>query len=185
MNSTKLGAVCVGVLVAILGMVFTLLVSCPVKAADNSVGIHGGQTNPHSECDDDSCLDIGYATSVSLDRTWEWTDNFSLRYGINAWYMDFSASDRETSSSKRTNTRGQSDFIFTGTLKPSLTVFERYSIFPILGAGVDTSGEVYTVLGGGADVRLYKGLHAEVQSQAMKSNCTWHRVSTIGLRLEF
>ncbi len=163
----------------------TVLFLSPVAHAQYSVGIHGGQTNPHSECDSGSCLDTGIATGVSVDRTWEWTDNFSLRYGFNAWYMDFSTSDRETSEAKRTNTRSQSDFILTGTMKPTLTVYDRYSIFPILGAGIDTSGEAYTVLGGGADVRLYKGLHAEVQSQAMKSKCTWHRVTTVGLRLNF
>jgi hypothetical protein len=170
------------VVVIVIMMVVLFASPCP---AQYSVGIHGGQTNPHSECDGGSCLDLGYAVGVSVDRTWEWTDNFSLRYGLNAWYTDFSASDRETASEQRTNTRPQRDFLVTGTMKPTLTVFERYSIFPILGAGVDTSGETYTVLGGGVDVRMYKQLHVEAQSQAMKAKCTWHRVTTLGLRLDF
>jgi hypothetical protein len=175
------GVLAVVAIVIMMVVVFAL----PLHAAEYSVGIHGGQTNPHSECDGGSCLDLGYAVGVSVDRTWEWTDSFSLRYGLNAWYMDFSASDRETSSSPRTNTRAQRDLLATGTLKPTLTLFERYSIFPILGAGIDTSGETYTVLGGGVDVRVYKRLHVEAQSQAMKAKCTWHRVTTLGLRLDF
>ncbi len=174
-----------GALAVVAIIIMMLVLFASPSYAQYSVGVHGGQTNPHSECDGGSCLDLGYAVGVSFDRTWEWTNNFSLRYGLNAWYMDFSASDRETSKSPRTNTRGQKDLLATGTIKPTLTLFERYSIFPIIGAGIDTSGEAYTVIGGGADVRVYKQLHVEAQSQAMKANCTWHRVTTLGLRLDF
>lgn len=174
-----------GVLAMVAIIIMMIVVFALPCYAQYSVGIHGGQTNPHSECDGGSCLDLGYAAGISLDRTWELNETVSLRYGVTAWYMDFSAADRETASSKRTNIRPQRDYMATATLKPTLTVLERYSIFPILGAGVDTSGELYTVMGGGADVRLYKGLHIEAQTQAMKAKCTWHRVMTLGLRYEF
>ena len=150
-----------------------------------SIGVHGGVTNPHSECDGNTCLDPGYITGLSVDQTWSWTEHIGLRYGVSLWYLDFSKADRETVNDPRENKRSDTDIILTGTLKPSVTIFKKYSVFPIIGAGVDTSGEVYTVLGGGADVKVYKSLHVELQATAMKAKCTWHRTTTLGLRYEW
>lgn len=154
-------------------------------ASAASVGVHGGYTNPHSDCDGGSCLDPGPAFGLSVENTWKYNENFGVRYGMTGWRMDFSKSNRDTSSSPRHNTRGQVDYILTTNFKPSVTLFGKYTFFPQAGMGIDTSGEVYTVLGGGVDVRVYDNLHLELQSTGMKAKCTWHRVTTIGVRYVF
>jgi len=150
-----------------------------------SIGLGGGVTSPHSECDGNTCLDPGTVSYVSVERNTKAHPNFSLRYGLTLSYIDFTKADRDTAESPRHNVRGDSDLILHSTFKPTLTLFERYSFCPHAGMGIDTSGEVYTVLGGGIDVRVYKRLHLEIQGNAIKSKCTWHRTSTIGVRYEF
>ena len=149
-----------------------------------SFGMQGGITNPHSECDGKSCLDNGTAIGVSAERIWTLNDHLKLRYGFTGWFMDFTEADRETSSDPMENRRGDNDLILTGLLKPSV-VWGRISAFPVLGMGIDTDKETYGVLGFGVDVRVYKNLHIEALSTAMRAKCTWHRTSTIGLRYEF
>jgi len=156
-----------------------------ITASVWSIGLGGGVTNPHSDCDGNTCLDPGPTAYVSVERTNRFTDNLSLRYGVTLSYMDFTKADRETSSSPRHNRRSDSDLIFSAQVKPQLTLFHRYTLFPVVGLGTDTSSEVYTELGAGVDVRLYKGLHLQVETAGMKAKCTWHRTSTIGVRYEF
>jgi hypothetical protein len=146
-----------------------------------SVGVHGGYTNPHSDCDGDSCLDPGYGIGVSVEDDWSFNEHFGIRYGVTGWRFDFSKADRDTSSSPRHNVKGQVDYILTGTVKPSVTLY-GISLYPTAGVGMDTSGELYTVLGGGIDAKVYGNWHIELQSQAVKAKCTWHRTTTIGVR---
>jgi len=156
-----------------------------ITASVWSIGLGGGVTNPHSDCDGNTCLDPGPTAYVSVERTNRFTDNLSLRYGVALSYMDFTKADRETKSDRRENIRGDRDLILSGRVKPQLTLMDRYSLYPVLGLGLDTSSEVYTELGAGVDVRLYKGLHLQVETAGMKAKCTWHRTSTIGVRYEF